>query len=190
MDKKELTQAEGQSLAHVQGQTGTAYVLIGLGSLFLFSNIFHFNLWAFFWPALFIGLGVWLINRPNMVGADVHVKQAFVSDVNRGGDWLVENEDVLAFVADTDLDFTQTQLPKGETSLSFTAFVNDLQLVIPSDVGVAVRSTAFVNELRVDKLSEEKFLSPVSWQSSNYDTAVHKIYIDVKGFVADIKIRH
>jgi len=39
----------------------SAYILLGLGSLFLLRNITHFDIGAFIWPAIIIGIGLWLL---------------------------------------------------------------------------------------------------------------------------------
>ena len=44
------------------------WILIGIGSFFLLNKVVHINLWNIIWPAMVIGLGVWLImdkRRPN-----------------------------------------------------------------------------------------------------------------------------
>lgn len=38
-----------------------SYILLGLGSFFLIRNITHFDIGAFIWPAVIIGIGLWLL---------------------------------------------------------------------------------------------------------------------------------
>ena len=37
------------------------YILLGLAALFLARNVFHFNIGALIWPAVIIGIGIWLL---------------------------------------------------------------------------------------------------------------------------------
>ncbi|WP_353126909.1 LiaF transmembrane domain-containing protein [Parapedobacter pyrenivorans] len=52
-----------------------SYILLGLGSFFLLRNIVHFDIGAFIWPAIIIGIGLWLLLgkgrcRPHRPGPD------------------------------------------------------------------------------------------------------------------------
>ncbi len=38
-----------------------SYILLGLGAFFLLKNITHFDIGAFIWPAVIIGIGLWLL---------------------------------------------------------------------------------------------------------------------------------
>src|SRR5690606_15167085 len=38
-----------------------SYILLGLGSFFLIRNTIHFDIGAFIWPAVIIGIGLWLL---------------------------------------------------------------------------------------------------------------------------------
>src|SRR5690606_393979 len=38
-----------------------SYILLGLGSLFLLRNVAHFDIGSIIWPAVIIGIGLWLL---------------------------------------------------------------------------------------------------------------------------------
>lgn len=45
-----------------------SYILLGLGSFFLIRNITHFDIGAFLWPAVIIGIGLWLLMGKSRTG--------------------------------------------------------------------------------------------------------------------------
>ncbi len=41
-----------------EGRIITGLVILALGFLFLFQNVFHFNVWSIFWPVILIAIGL------------------------------------------------------------------------------------------------------------------------------------
>jgi lia operon protein LiaF len=173
-----------------QTQLFFGLLVILIGVLFLVGNLFDVNIGVFCWPIGLILVGLWLIMRPRLAGADTDTHFTFIGDVERAGKWPVTNEEFYGFIADMDLDFTKADLPLGETQIRTYGFIGDIELYVPEDVGLAVHSSAFVTSFRVigqDK--EDNFLAPLNWQSENYKLAERKIRFEGGHFIADIKVR-
>ncbi len=181
MDKKADFQLNGQM---VMGM-----IIIGLGVLFLLGNLFDFDIGAFFWPFVLIGTGVWILVRPKMMDGDTAVTQRLLGEIDRTGNWAVQNEEFQSFIADTTLDLTKADLPKGLTQFRFMNFVGDIELFVPEGVGVSVSSSAFVNEISINGDKEETILGGLHRQTENYDHATTQIKVDASGFVNEIKVR-
>jgi len=166
---------------------GGLLILIGLASLV--GALFEVNVWALFWPLLLVGLGVWLLIRPRLVGPDHGLEINFIGDFNRSGNWRAVNEELYTFVGDINLDLTRAELKLGETVYRFTGFIADVDVNIPADVGVAVSASGFVIGVNFFGRKMDQFLVPVEWQTPNYAAAERKIRIEATFFVTDLTIK-
>jgi predicted membrane protein len=171
-----------------KSETVIGLIILGLGILLLIGAIFDFDIWGLICPTGLIGLGIWLIYRTRKGSDNGDVKIRFIGDIRRRGIWQTKNEETWGFVLDTILDFTDAELPEGTTTLRMGAFVNDVKAIIPSDLGIAVYSMAFMTESRIHGEKQETFFIPFHWESHNFDTAVKKIVLKPTCFVSEIKI--
>lgn len=172
-----------------QGQLILGVLVITIGAVFLIGNILDVNVWTFCWPVGLIGLGVWLLVRPRMVGSDTAVRQKLIGDVRIRGDWQVADEEFWVGIGDVRLDMTDAEIPLGETRIRTFGFVGDITLRVPQDVGVSVSTSAFISEVKGLGKKRESFLTPIKAESDNYKTAERKINVDAAFFVGDVKIR-
>jgi hypothetical protein len=164
-------------------------IVLGVGVLFLLGTLFNIDIWGLLCPAGLIGLGIWLIYRTRTDPQQGDVRIRFVGDIRRRGNWQPESEEVWAFVLDTVLDFTEADLPDGETTLRYGAFVNDIKITAPPEIGIAVQSMAFMTEARINGPSEQTFFMPFEWQSDNFTTATKKVTVKPMCFVSEVKIQ-
>lgn len=170
-----------------QGQLFVGGVLILLGFSFLLGTVFNVNVWAFFWPVVLILLGGWILLRPQFIpGTPIHMMP--LGEIRRDGAWQVANEEFWFFVGDAEFDLTRAEVPAGETTLRFFGFVAEITLIVPQGVGVAVSSTAFVTELKVQGKQEESFVMPYHYATEDYVTSDRKLRLETAYFVASIKI--
>lgn len=172
-----------------RGQLYIGGLLILFGVVFLFGTVLNINIWDFFWPLLLVLLGVWMLLRPRMVGADTAIQYRLLIDGNRHGAWQVRNEELWQFIGDLNLDMSAANIPNGKTKIRFVGFVNDVDLIIPHDVGVSVSSTAFVTDSNILGKNQDTVMFPFHMTSSNYQTAERKIDIEMTSFVSAIKVR-
>jgi predicted membrane protein len=164
-------------------------IVLGVGALLLIGALFDVDIWGLICPAGLIALGVWLIYQTRKDPREGEIKIRFVGDIRRRGVWQSESEEIWAFVLDTVLDFTEADLPDGETTFRYGAFVNDIKVTIPSDIGVAVESMAFMTETRIFGASQQTFVVPYTWQSDNFASSLKKVIIKPMCFVAEVKIK-
>ncbi len=167
------------------GQVTLAVVLIALGALFLTANFLDINVGRIFWPTLLVVVGLVLIFRPARLNA---MFRPF--GLERLGAWEVKNEELWMFVGEVELDYTQAQLPEGETRLRLGAFVADTDLRIPADVGVRLVTSAFVTDANVNGDETDYIFSGLNYRSENYTSATRKLDIELSGFVVSLKVRH
>ena len=166
---------------------GIFIVVIGL--LLLAGSIFQINTGQFCLPVGLILLGAFLLIRPRIVPPNTAVSQKLLGEIERSGPWQARDEEYWVFVGDLDLDLTQADIPLGETRLRLFGFVCDTDIIVPSDVGVSVSSTAFVSDLKLWNGKREAFLAPAREVSENWETAERKLRIEAAFFVADVDVR-
>jgi predicted membrane protein len=164
-------------------------VLIVMGLFAIIELIFDINFWRFLGPLLLIGLGVLLILRPQFAGPDVEVRMPILGEVRRTGVWEVTQHEIWWLVGSTRLDFTDAVFPKGEAVIKIYGFVTDNKITLPDDVGFQLESTAFVSERKGPEGSEERFVSPLFYQSSNYEETEKRVRVQTVGFVSEIRIK-
>lgn len=165
---------------------GTLFILWGLVSLI--SILFHVNAGAFCLPVALIALGVWLLVRPRPVAPGTGFHLLLLGDLHRTGVWQVANEEIWVGVGDIKLDMTQAKIPAGETTLHILAFVSDVNLRLPPDVGVAVSSAAFVSDARLLERRYHNVFDTLHFVSEGYKAAERRIRLEVTAFVADLCI--
>lgn len=167
---------------------GGGLVLLGLA--FLLGTVFHINVWAFCWPAVLIGLGVWLVMQPQLRGGAGSASEVrLLGDLRRRGTWTVANEELWLGVADVDLDLTQAVIPPGETVIRIYGFVGDVKVYAPRDAGISVRASGFVLDTELFGHDYEGILNPIEAASEGYAQAERRVRIEMSCFVADLKVR-
>ena len=173
-----------------RGQVFLGASILVIGVFLLIEAVTRVNIWRFIWPLAIIGLGVWLILRPRMAGPGTTVRTKLLGDIRRSGIWSVEDEEVWLGVGDVALDMTDAVIPAGETRLRVSGFVAEVKLKVPQEVGIAVRSSAFLTTARVLGEKRDIFLTTYEASSTNYLEAERRIRLETTFVVADLKVRH
>lgn len=165
---------------------GAFLVLLGLG--FLLANVLSISFWAICFPGGLILLGILLLLRPRLFGTESSSNWYLFGDVKRSGNWPVTNEEFWLLFGDTKLDFTQAQLPPGETTIHINGFIGDVDVTVPPDVGVLVSASGFIVDVRTPTDKIDRFLSLASTASPNYATAERKLHLSTIFFIGDIDV--
>jgi lia operon protein LiaF len=164
-------------------------IIVVIGVFLLVGELFQFSAGAFLFPAVLVGLGVWLILRPRMLGPNGQVYARILGDVVRKGAWQVKAEELWLIIGDIHLDLTEAQVPEGETTFTIYGFVNDIKLTVPEGIGISLHCSAFVSEARMYGEKESAIFMPLDRNSDDFETCTRKILIRTNNFVADVKVR-
>lgn len=166
-------------------------ILVLLGLILLIGTVFNINVWALCWPAFLIILGLFLVFRPRLggMGPDANSDVLLLGDRRKRGSWVVRDEELWLGVGDVEMDLTQATIPAGETTLRYISFVGDVDLFIPSSVGVSVRAAGFVIDANIFDRDYDTFLTPVEVRTPNYEQAETRVRIEMTSFVADLKVK-
>lgn len=171
-----------------QGQILLGAVLVFFGLMYIISNVFHIDIGAICWPTALILLGVWLIWRPKLTLGGGAVNILPLCNIRRTGDWAVEPEEIWMFVGDIRLDFTQAEIPSGETAYRIFGFVGDINLVVPEDVHVSVSASAFLNDAKIFGNKQDTFLTTLQYNSPEDSTQNRSIRLETFFFVCDLDL--
>lgn len=173
-----------------RGQLIIGAVLVLFGLLSLLSTLLNIDFGMLCWPALLIGVGLWLVLRPRLTSPDTASDVLLIGDRRRRGEWTVQNEEFWLGVGDVELDMTQAIIPPGETVIRVYSFVGDVDIFVPRTVGVDVQMNGFVIDSDVLGRDYDSFLTPISVQSENYATAESRLRVEMTSFITDLKIKH
>jgi len=173
-----------------RGQFILGIILVTIGLLALLGRILPIDLGDICFPAGLILLGALILLRPQMLGPGTRFRLRPLADLRRRGPWDVASEEVWMFVGDVDLDFTEVDLPSGESVIRLVGFVGDVDIRVPETLPVMVSSSAFVTDLNAPGHREALILAPARWSTPTYGEDVsHRLRIELVMFVADLDIR-
>lgn len=166
---------------------GAFIVFIGL--MTLVGSLADVNVWRFFWPLALIGLGVFILLRPQFVSANTNVHQRLLGEFRRRGDWQVTDEEIWLLIGDVEIDLTRATIPAGETTFRVFGFVGEVELYLPAGVGISVQSNAFLTDGKILREKYQRFLAGPGYTSPGYDAAERKIRLEANYFIADLKVK-
>jgi len=167
----------------------TGIVLVLLGLIALFEEIFMVDLWRFIWPLILIGLGVLLVLRPQFAGQAVQVQMPILGEIRKSGAWEATQHEIWWMVGTNRLDFTEAIFPKGDATIRVIAFVAEVIVILPEDVGLRVESSSFVSELKSGAGNRERFLSFLEHETPNFEIAKKRVTLQTIAFVSEIKVK-
>ncbi|MDT8381169.1 MAG: cell wall-active antibiotics response protein LiaF [Brevefilum sp.] len=163
-------------------------VLITLGVFSLVDVIFEINFSRFIGPLILIGIGLLLIFRHQLAGPGVEVRMPVLGDIHKSGNWEARRHEFWWFVGETKLDFSNAIFPEGEAKIKVFGFVNDVKIYLPSDVGLCIRSFAFLSDFHGLGKKEERFFASLDDRTPNYDLADKLVEVQIMSFVAEIRV--
>lgn len=167
-----------------------ATLIILAGVVLLIGNLFDIDIGAFCFPLGLIVIGLFVLMRPRMVGPDTRSHIVLIGDLERSGPGLLDREEFWSFVIDANYDLTKYDIPVGETTIRGFAFVSDIEIFAPADIGLAIDMSSFVSSLKLEGKDEQStFLSPMNWRSDGYKAAERRVRFELTQFVGEVKVR-
>ncbi len=163
--------------------------LLMLGLMSVVSAIFEVNLSAVCWPAMLILIGVLLLIGPRIGFPGENVKLRPFADIKRRDVWQASDEEIWTFVGDVRMDFSQADIPHGETTIRLVGFVGDINLYVPEGLNYSIASTAFLTDVKLLGRKRQVFVSTLREKTDGYESAERKINLEMLYFVNDLDIR-
>lgn len=161
-------------------------VLIVSGIIFLIQSIWHIPIWAYLWPVVFIGLGIWLLVRP--AGKPFWIWWG--DDAALGEPWYVDGnlKDHGLFLGETTLDLSREDISDRGGNYRFNGFAGGITILAPDDVGVKVRANYFGGSINIFGEEVTGVMAPIEDQTPGFDQALRKAYVEVNYFAGETKV--
>ena len=172
-----------------RGQMIIGLVLVVIGLLFVIGIIFDINLRGSFWAVVLIILGVWMLVRPRVLPDTAGEHFRFLGDVVRRGPWKVQNQAFWAFLGDVKLDFTEAEIPDGETVIRSHSFLGDMRVIAPQDLAISVSSIGFITDVRLFGEKRGGIIAPSEIATPGYEDAPKKLRLETLSFLGGLKVR-
>jgi predicted membrane protein len=170
-----------------RGQVILGSALLLLGIFALVGVVFQIDWGLLCWPALLILLGVWLLFRPQFETAGTHI--LLLGDVRRNGIWQVTKETYWIGIGDVRLDFSQAEVPVGETVIQINGLIGALRVTAPPGFALAISASGLIINSTIFENHADHFLTPVEECTPGYETAERRVRLDSVRFINDLKIR-
>jgi len=164
-------------------------IIIAIGLIILISHLLNVSAWAICLPTALILVGAWILLRPKIMPDSPGFKLRIFGNVRKYGDWFVAGEETWMFIGDVRLDFSEAEIPIGETPFRVIAFIGDIRLQIPENVGYSLSSIGVVNTVRLSGVKRDTFFVPFEYQSPGYEEKERKIALDTICFIGDIRVQ-
>lgn len=163
-------------------------VVILLGVSIILGMFFDINFFAVCFSVGLILIGVWILARPKFLPEDSNLRLLIFGDFRRKGDWQVQGEEIWMFIGDIRLDMSEADIATGTTAFRIMAFIGDINLKLPEDVGLHLSSYAFVNDTKIAGKKRDYVFVPVEYKNDSYETAERKIRLETMCFIGDIDV--
>ncbi|MBW6472034.1 MAG: cell wall-active antibiotics response protein [Anaerolineaceae bacterium] len=163
-------------------------ILIILGVFSIIDALLGINLWSLVFPLILISLGFLILFRPKTLPGGTNFILRFVGETNKSNEWTVEPAEYWSFVGSMKLDFSQAVIPEGETSIVMYSFVNDLEIILPTDAGLKLIARGFVHDTKVKGNKEDHIFAPFEYETPGYAQQTRKINIQSLSFVSEVEI--
>ncbi len=170
-----------------RGQIILGSALLVLGIFALIGAVFHIDWGLLCWPAFLILLGVWLLFRPRFETTGTHL--LLIGDVRRNGIWQVTDETFWIGIGDVRLDFSQAEVPLGETVIQINGIIGGVRVSTPPSLALAVSASGFIVNSTVFDNHRDQFLTPVEARTPGYETAERRVRLESVYFIQDLKVR-
>jgi lia operon protein LiaF len=178
--------------------------VISLGIIFLLVNldvtdITAGRVWSIIWPLLLVALGLSLLKLPGRLlfgdrswhrhGEGSRHEGKLTGEIHMGGPgWRLEDKVIQLAAGQVHLDLTHAQVPEGETKLSVHGGVGEVEVRMPTGVGIAASASTNLGEINLLGLRSEGVSRHLEYTSDDYDQLAKGIRLDISLAVGQITV--
>lgn len=163
--------------------------LIVMGLIALVSNLTGINFSNACLPVLLIFMGLLVLLRPRMVKEGVDVDFILLGEFKRSGAWKVAPQEIWSGLGEVKLDFTQADVPTGETPIHIYHLIGDVVLNPGNSVGLSLTANGLLNTVKWMGAKQDNFLNSLQLTTANYEQAERKVAVEVTNVIGDIKVQ-
>jgi len=163
--------------------------LIVMGVIALVSNLTDINFSNFCFPTILILMGLLVLFRPRMVKEGVDVDFILLGEYKRSGVWPVAPVEIWAGLGDVKLDFSQAEIPVGETPVHIYHLIGDVVLVPDDKAGLSLTASGLLNTVKWMGAKQDNFLNSVQLATPNFTQAERRVAVEVTNLIGDVKVK-
>lgn len=163
--------------------------LIVMGVIALASNLTGINFSNACLPTVLILMGLLVLLRPRTVKEGVDVDFILLGDYKRSGVWKAAPLELWSGLGDVKLDFSQADVPEGETPIHIYHLIGDVVLR-PGDVaGLSLTANNLLGTVKWMGAKQDNFLNSLQFSTANYSQAERKLLVEVTNLIGDVKVQ-
>jgi len=186
--------------AYILMALGTGFLLFSLFISFAFTLIFAtlliYNSYQIFRSSSNPSKMALQINpnsqtTPDYVQTDPYFKNKLVGEYrNFDEGYPLEDINLQTGFGDISIDLSDQVIPAGETVILIRGMIGNIDLNVPSDVGISLQMSLLCGKIKLLKDSKTAFNVTKKYQSADYKDASRKVKIVVSLLVGDIEVSH
>lgn len=97
---------------------------------------------------------------------------------------------VSGFIGDVKIDLSKAMIPEGESTMTISGVIGNVDVYVPPDVEVSVSSSAFIGDMNLLG-SKKSGMSPNLYKvSSEYGDSPRRIKISISLFIGDVDVKY
>jgi len=198
------TGERSNNMAHVRtgtlnGRSGTGLIIVILGLIFLFQNIYpEFRFWRSLgklWPLFLVALGIYMILnglkfRRGTVDYIGSGHNRFVGDMKlefRGKE--IGDVSTSQVIGDLTVDLIGAVLKPGENHFSVSSVIGDTRIHVPANFPLKLSARGLLGDISFDNKTEEGFFPKLEHKDDNYDASSDKLHIMIGGVIGDLTVQ-
>ncbi|ANF38047.1 cell wall-active antibiotics response protein [Bacillus velezensis] len=97
---------------------------------------------------------------------------------------------VSGFIGDVKIDLSKAMIPEGESTMTISGVIGNVDVYVPPDIEVSVSSSAFIGDMNLLG-SKKSGMSPNLYKvSSEYGDSPRRIKISISLFIGDVDVKY
>lgn len=170
----------------------TGAILVGLGTLFFGRNagLFYVDMtdfWKGFWPVILILIGVNILFKD---ANNTRGNLAIMGAVDKTKDaWELKSAEYTAIMGGIDLDVRKARFAEREISLSLTAIMGGITVILPDDVAATCNGTAIMGGVEIMGRGSGGIVGNISTQIGDLEKAPKVLHLNCNCIMGSIEIK-
>jgi lia operon protein LiaF len=162
------------------------YALLAVGGVILLSDQLFLVI-----GVVLISLGYYFMRSKQANGSDFYVqKQKILESLKHNQRlWELKSFSVWSLIAEIKLDLSLAVIDEKETTVMLQGIIGDIDIIVPEDIGVSVKSAVIIGENHAGPETEEGIVNKIMWQSANFADSEYRVNFVISYIVGNVDIK-
>lgn len=148
--------------------------------------------WQIFWPLVLILIGVLklLPGGDDMIkfGDNAEIRSAFIGEVKRGSNWVVDDTRLHHGIGTVVLDLTKAMIPDREIAIDVSGYIGEAVIYLPPGLAFRAECVLNIGEINVVGRHDSGFGKHIKFESPNYNSASQRLDIRIHWKIGEVSI--